>query len=185
MVDPSKLLFSLPTICDELPPVTAEPAHKGDVLLHEDDWRQLELVASPQRHMISENLAAIREVRAEASGLGFARIHVREEPRRPLFGLDLDRDQLVSVIPTEHGPVAVAFASELRRISGAFAYVGPTSTVYAVEHEGVIVTLGVHITSASDSRDAGVAALTELADQHGAYLVDWVGAHSHPDVRKQ
>jgi hypothetical protein len=182
-VDPSAILFSLPTICDELPPTSSEVADAADAIFHEDDWRQLELVASVHVPMIAGNLAAIQAIRSERSGIGFDRIHVRREPRLPLDGLRLLRTDLAAVLdPAWHGPVGIAFRSELRRVAGGFAYAGPTSTVYGLELDDVVTTLGVQLTSSSGTQDAGVVALMRLAERFGAFVVDWPGAQSYPAV---
>lgn len=88
-VDPSTVLFSLSTICDELPPTSSEVADAADAIFHEDDWRQVELVASVHGPIVAENFAAIHAIRSACSGVGFDRLHVRQEPRLPLDGLRL------------------------------------------------------------------------------------------------
>jgi hypothetical protein len=137
-IDPSRMRFSLPTICDEIPTAAAEPMAAGDVLIHEDDWRQFELVALIHRQAILDNFAAIREIRAKSTGAGFDRVHVREEPQVPLQGLDVRRGQLTAVLGSTFGePVGVAFRSHSARLPGVFAYVGPSSTVYGVDYNGL------------------------------------------------
>lgn len=84
--------------------------------------------------------------------------------------------------PAWHGPVGIAFRSELRRAAGGFAYAGPTSTVYGLERDGVVTTLGVQLTSSSDTQDAGVVALMRLADRFGALVVDWPAVQSYAAV---
>jgi hypothetical protein len=113
------------------------------VLIHEDDWRQFELVALIHRQASSDNFAMIREIRSESTGIGFDRIHVREEPRLPLHGLDVRRGQLTAVLGSTFGePVGVAFHSQSARLPGVFAYAGPSSMVYGVDYNGVLMTVG-------------------------------------------
>jgi hypothetical protein len=182
-IDPSRLRFSLPTICDEIPASTADPAAASDVLIHEDDWRQFELVALIHRKAILDNFAAIHEITSESTGVGFDRIHVREEPRLPLRGLDVRRGQLTAGLgPSFSEPVGVAFRSQPARLPGAFAYVGPSSTLYGIDYNGVLMTVGVLLTGHSDGPDAGVAALMQLADQLDACVVDWLAAQSYPNL---
>ena len=166
-IDPSQLLFSLATICDELPAVGDEPAREGDLVLHEDDWRQVELVAAGQRSAIADNLAAIGEIVAERSRIGFTRIHVRVEPREPLLGLRVTRADLARGLGLdEAAATGVAFRSEPRRVIGGFAYDLGGSFVYGVERDGLVTTVGIH---------PGSAALNEFAGSHDCYVVDWVG----------
>src|SRR5262249_38241347 len=85
-VDPKKILFSLPTICGAaLPRTSAAAAHDDVVILHEDDWRQCELISNSHSGDISAELAAIRHIRAEeAATAGWRKIHLREGITHPL-----------------------------------------------------------------------------------------------------
>src|SRR6266508_2103622 len=95
-IDPSKLLFSLPMICDEIPLTGSAPAPAGQSTfrLHEDDWRQVDLVAATHREVIEKNLADIRGVRNSRVGIGFPAIVVRSEPRHALLSVVLTRSDL-------------------------------------------------------------------------------------------
>lgn len=185
-LDPAQLLYSLPTICDELPALTDVPAGPDDVLLFEDDWRQVELVAAVQEQAISDNLAAIRRTIEARSGLGFPEIHVRAEPRQPLAGLELTRDRVADLLGAGHRAASgLAFSADPRRIAGGFAYVGPASTVYGVERDGLLTTLALHSTSAPEGQERGWTVLRELADAHHAYVVDWLAPDTYPSVGAQ
>src|SRR4051812_48407929 len=95
-IDPSKLLFSLPTICDEIPLTGSTPAPAGQSTfrLREDDWRQVELVAATHRQAIDKNVADIRVVRDSRVGVGFPTVVVRSEPQHPLLSVVLTRSDL-------------------------------------------------------------------------------------------
>jgi len=86
LVDPQKILFSLPTICGSALPMASSAPISGDVVvLHEDDWRQCEFVASSLIAEISAELAAIRRIHCkEAAAVGWRKIHVRERIAHPL-----------------------------------------------------------------------------------------------------
>jgi hypothetical protein len=182
-IDPSEILFSLATISAELPATGAEAARPGDLILHEDDWRQLELVASVHSTVITAQFAAVREIHAERTGVGFARIHVREEPRAPLLGWEVGRDDVAQALGPDHREVSgVAFMAERQRVIGGFAYAGRESAVYGVEEDGVVTTLGLHMTAGTDVIDTGFAALRQLGELHGGLVVDWLACRSYPDV---
>lgn len=183
-IDPSLILFSLPTICAELPGASAESVRREGTRLHEDDWRQVELVANVHALAICDNFQAINEIRSERSGLGFVRIHIREEPHDPLRGLNIGLDCVVEALGAEYRVAdGLALIPGGRRIADAFAFVGPHSTVYGIERGGIVTTLGVHPTSEVTGRpDSGVDALAQLAEQHDAYLVDWLGSQSYPEI---
>ncbi len=94
MVDPKELLCSLPSISNELPPMRA--AGPGPSLrLHEDDWRQVELLSPAAAELAAGDLAAIADVhRAERVGSGFRRVHVRAAVREPLAGVQVRIEDL-------------------------------------------------------------------------------------------
>jgi hypothetical protein len=85
LMDPQELLYSLPTICDTLPPLDGNAVKAVELL--EDDWRQVELVHTSLTEVVAAQLDAVRAVyEDEAEGLGFRNIHVRTEPAAPLPG---------------------------------------------------------------------------------------------------
>src|SRR5690242_10699866 len=78
MMDPRQLLFSLPTISNELPACETVQA-PGALVLHEDDWRQIELVTHACRKEIAACIAQIERIYREhrkPSG-AFDELHVR------------------------------------------------------------------------------------------------------------
>ena len=86
-VDPSKILFSLPTVSNDLPGI--EPGStkidKRVIELHEDDWRQVELVSRSLQPQIDEEIAGIERIhRDQRVGPGFKNVHVREEIPSPI-----------------------------------------------------------------------------------------------------
>jgi hypothetical protein len=86
-LDPANVLYSLPTICDELPSPAPASTKLGKRVLqmHEDDWRHTEFVSISQLPEIERHLAAIRQIYAEhRDGVGFREIHVRKGPAKPL-----------------------------------------------------------------------------------------------------
>src|SRR6266516_4586675 len=126
-IDPSKLLFSLPTICDEIPLTgsTLAPAGQSTFRLHEDDWRQAELVAVTHRQVIEKNLADIRRVLNSRVGIGFPTIVVRSEPRYPLLSVVLTRSDLAEAFGRHTASFrAVGYEAEGNAIDGGFRFRG-------------------------------------------------------------
>lgn len=85
-----EILYSLPTICDLLPGYG--PDRPGDRYeIHEDDWRQVELVSRALADEVNSESQAIGEIythhareNAQGSVYGFDAIHVRTGPAQPL-----------------------------------------------------------------------------------------------------
>ncbi|MDQ2903870.1 MAG: hypothetical protein M3Y81_09985 [Chloroflexota bacterium] len=63
------ILFTLPTLCNEIPPlVSGSTKYRKNILeLHEDDWRQIECLSSSYRSVIDAEVANVMRVYREAS----------------------------------------------------------------------------------------------------------------------
>jgi hypothetical protein len=160
-VDPKTILFSLPTLENALPPT--QDGHSDAVRLHEDDWRQLELVTAELEPTIEAELAAIREIHAEREGLGFRRLHVRERIPEPLTGTDISLDAVRRARPRDLG-----FAGSAGIVVGGFAFDAGDGAIYGRRDGGRVVVLGAWRT------EPGI--LVDVARLHRLMIVDWCAA---------
>jgi hypothetical protein len=125
---PGNILYSLPTICHALPAVARAGTTAARLEIHEDDWRQIEMVSAGLRDVVLAELRAIRSIhdehaRRNADGrlAGFDAVHIRQRPARPL-SIPLARNQLLSMLPpadSEYG--GVAFTGMPGVAAGSFA----------------------------------------------------------------
>jgi len=160
-VDPGDLLFSLPTICDTVPPAE----QLGE--LREDDWRQIEFVATGLADVVETGFAAIRDVyEREArftdgdSLLGFGRLHVREHPQAPLPGL-VSRQRLLNLLPVGEDTDGPGYFSRI---------IGPV-LLYGLSDADAVTVLGLHF---EGPPEPGLgAALREVMTTFHLALVDW------------
>ncbi|MFC7481150.1 hypothetical protein ACFQX7_15450 [Luedemannella flava] len=90
-INSEQIRYSLPTICDPLPPMLPN-APSGELLeLHEDDWRQVELISGTQANAVMADFEAIKRI-YDGHGIsgpdgilrGFGSIHLRERITEPL-----------------------------------------------------------------------------------------------------
>lgn len=167
-VDPRQVLFSLPTLENALPP-TREGDASAACVLHPDDWRQLELVASRFEPEIAVELAAIRAVHAERRGVGFERLHVRERITEPLAGVELELDEVRAAIGGELARRELAFEGAPGVVAGGFAFLVESGVVYGHEERGLVHCIGI-------ARGADSSRLTALAKAHSLVIVDWCQA---------
>lgn len=139
-VDPLEIKYTLPTFYDPLPPTDpAAGAHRDDLVIHEDDWRQVELVSADVLVEAGAELAAIAEIRRHHSRLVedgarsmrvFERIRVRQGPVSPLPG-GLPLRRLLALLPpagTSYKGVRCRDARE--RLAGSFAVGFGTLALY-------------------------------------------------------
>lgn len=184
-IDPQTILFSLPTICDALPQVAApdDAALVTDrLVLHEDDWRQIELVSAAALPAVERELAQIREVfeqhthRATDGALvGFTRTHVRVAPTEPLSG-SVSWTALLRLCPAPgHQPGTVGFLGTDGIVARSFVVpIGP-GNLYGVAGRDDVHILGLDLDDLRTPADAAglASALDPVMREFGLLLVAW------------
>ncbi len=181
--DPKDWLYSVPTICDEIPRALLPASGvDGDVYrLDEDDWRQVEFVSTAQMSRVDRTLVEIRNVTAQRIGPGFPSVHVRSEPRYPLAGVQLRHQELA----TATGPVVTDYAGVGYRdqdtwIAGSFAFeIADAVTAYGLESDGVLQVVGFAGVNQNVSRPL-IEKVTPLLRSHNLVLVAWEAAITYP-----
>jgi hypothetical protein len=162
-VAPTDVLFSLPTICDDVPAtaVSAEPQMPG-YTIHEDDWRQVELVDAALADVVHEELAAIKDSVSRHAKLGedgrligFRHIYLRKRPAQPL-------PRPIPLPPGERlGPLGIHGRPGV--VPGSFAMgIGETESVLY----GVAGVFGI---------SGPVPDLRGYLAANGLIVVDWCG----------
>lgn len=150
-VSPADVLYSLPTICATLPTPTATPGDDHRSELHEDDWRQVEMVTADLATVVQTELDAVRRsyeryARRTEDGrvYGFQGIHVRTEPVRPL-SVAVSRRRLSSLLGA--GVVnrgGVGFRGQRGVVPSSFAMaVGPL-LLYGLADGDAVAVLALH-----------------------------------------
>jgi hypothetical protein len=184
LIDPGELLYSLPTIVDAIPGVVEGSSKLGlRVLeLHEDDWRQVELVAVAQQPALERALAAIRRIHDEQRvGVGFRALHVRDEIPEPLAGVELNIQELLTLFAGAAAYDGLAYQQEAGLIEGGFAFdLLPGLRIYGLQHEGAIAALCIQHDGALVVAQHEAEQLGSLAAHKGLCLVDWCRAVQVP-----
>jgi hypothetical protein len=176
-----KVLYSLPTIADELPLVQKGSTKLGrDVLeLHEDDWRQVEWVASSLTESIEAELAAIRSIYdREHVGIGFKKVHVRSRIPAPLRSADIPFDDLVSASGTR---ATILEGVSWRDVAGLTADSFALRLISSIEIYGQVQNGIVEVAAFQNRRINNMAmddlrSITAFAREHELVLIDWCRA---------
>ena len=94
-VDPKDILFSMPTINNDLCEII-DCETQNLYLINEDDWRQIELIEEINSDNINEELAGIENIYKNhyVEGVGFNKIFIREKVEAPLSGNKISLDAL-------------------------------------------------------------------------------------------
>ncbi|MET8630728.1 hypothetical protein ABZW30_44770 [Kitasatospora sp. NPDC004669] len=179
-VDPRTIGYTLPSILEELPPLAPADPTADDLVIHEDDWRQTELVERGCAGSVADELEQIRRIyrhhsqslgEGESAFLGFTRLHPRRGPELPLPSGTLTQQRLFELLPVSRRYDGVALRDAQGRIVGSFAARVGEITVYGcTDPSGRVTALG--LTPAVPGPDA-VPGLTAVLREFDLLLVDW------------
>lgn len=159
-VDPKEILFSLPTLESTQPALTHGNLEDA-FAMHEDDWRQLELVADDFDLEIEAELADIDAARETRKGPGFTHLHVRQRIPSPLGPNALTVAELAQALGN---PPRRVCSINNRVVANGFAFAVGPAVVYGHTHDGMLACIGL---------THPVSELTELARTYSLRLVDW------------
>jgi len=177
MVDPSKILFSGPTIADDLPPLEplTGPPIVGAFALHEDEWTQNEFLPKailPEiRRMLSE-LKAFEA--ANRAGPGWRNIYIRKLERAPLMAGKTALEHLQAVLGARVGPAPLVTSVEgVARVSNGFTLeIGRNVHLYGYADESGIPVIAADLGPNPDDQRL-VEAFAKLNASDGLVFVDW------------
>jgi hypothetical protein len=182
LVDPSEILFSLPTITnDALPPVApgSSKLNQDVIEIHEDDWRQIEWISATASELISSELEAIREIyEYHRDSVGFRKLHLRQAIPAPLADRQLRLDDLLEAL----GPRATRLAGlAYRGVAGiaesSFAIRLISSIeLYGFAPLGQIQILCFANTRTNNAPQPDIENLARFAAAHDLIFVDWCAA---------
>jgi hypothetical protein len=166
--------FSLPTICDVVPSVVPAGSDVEALELHEDDWRQIELVSRSLIDAVATELQAIRAIYdshgvrdGQGNVFAFERIHVRSlvplaEP--------LSWRALRDVLPAPEHRRPVTFRGSTGAIAaGSFALGFGSHSWYGIVDGDDVSVVGLRL-------ERGPISLTSIEPVLRAFdvvLVDW------------
>jgi hypothetical protein len=143
------------------------------VLLHSDDWRQIEFVTRTQETLVDEELDIIFQIHQDARiDDAFQAMHLRRRIEKPLSGADITLDDLRRIFPRSKES-RVAFETSSHSVNSSFSFfVTPHLIVYGQGTEQRLEILAAAIVQ-HDSSTPAHRALQELAESHRLLLVDW------------
>jgi hypothetical protein len=174
---PGNILFSLPTISDGIADLEDAPSLENVLVVHEDDWRQRELVSLSFREQIAAEFEAIKQIydtQREASG--FRNVHIRRAISAPLEGTRITLRDLTHELGAQHRYSGAAFNHVAAVIRGGFAFRGAAGWTFwgqRSEHETASF-ICLHPAYGSMDAHEGAAMLDEFLAARGLYFVDWI-----------
>lgn len=172
-IDPATILFSLPSICARLAAIGAGLLQGDELLMAEDDWRQVELVSRQFAAEAEAEIQAIRTIHEqEWTGVAWRNLHVRTRPDPPIAA-PLTRADVARYF----GGVAfrgVAYRGDDGPIESGFSFTaGDGFQGYGVEEDGGVTVFGIVQHTPAPPPERSIDALVEMAREFDLLLVDW------------
>ena len=166
-------LYSLPTVSNDLPPTEGPLLEGSELLLHGDDWRQIEFVTQAEEGIVDEELHIIAQIHRDAEVDGaFKAIHLRRRLEQPLQGVELSLDALRAAFPRAKES-RVVFETSSQCVNDSFSFfVTPHLILYGQGSVDRIEILAAAIVQ-HEAWTPGHEALQKLAAAHDVLLVDW------------
>lgn len=179
MVAPQDILYTLPTICNDLGALVATVSSDSQNFeMHEDDWRQIELISKTHSKEIETELAGVEEViRTKCVNSAFQAIFVRKLIKSPLRGVQLTRSELDSYFSCRTRYDGIAYYVTSGTIPGAvkngFAFQADSDSVaYGIETDGRVDVVGLQI-PVTAKIDKLIDSLALVLSEKELLFVDW------------
>lgn len=174
-IDPSKILYSLPTINDAI--AASEPVKSldGFVMVEEDDWRQFEFIDRVHAESIREELEEIVEIyQNHRVGAGFKHLHLRQKITDPLPRTPLTISLIEQAFDVAQTYAGAAFGSSQVAITDSFAMRTTSGWLLwgQTDASGVITALNFAPTQHADVAEVA-SRVDAFLTAHSLYLVDW------------
>ena len=173
-IDPASILYTLPSICDGIPALGDKPFSTDDCMLHEDDWRQLELVARQHGEEIEEQIFAIRQIHEHHSvDLGWNSVHCRSKPDPPIPA-SFDVQDICRFFGSNAPIRGVTYTGAQTTIATGFS-IKPCDglTLYGLSPNDGVTVLGIMNETRKTVPDAAIANLSLLAREYELDLMRW------------
>ena len=173
MVDPSTILYSLPSICDGIPGVSDRALSGNEFVLAEDDWRQFEFVSSNLCNIVDHEITQIRRIHENASAeVGWREIHVRSNPEFPI-ACALELNDLATALNASNPPVGVAYRGAQSQITDGYVIHIEGLTVYGVAPNNQVQTIAFDQYSDVSPDPNSIDRLKSIAQKLELDLVYW------------
>ncbi len=179
-VDPQKVLFSLPTICDRSPAVVEDRVKPSasDCTVWDDFWLQIEFVSRNDEAYVDTVLHEIDVSKEQhREGEAFREIYVREDHPTPLEDYKLSLRDLRSALlhPAEGRLLIGPGGGSPMLVDGGFALaLEGIGFLYGCEAGGVIQAMGIHPKNDKSPADVTWQRLRAYMKRHNLILVDWL-----------
>ena len=180
LMDPSQILYSLPTICNFVAELEDGPRDEDRLDIREDDWRNIEFIAARFGPEVSQMVKEVLRIHKEQSvGEGFKNLYVRELISQPVSVTLLSYQDLEKFLPAQKTYSSIGYKDQAGKIKGGFAFRTVSGIIfYGRQEKGLITDLCVLTMGKGENRASDIEALEMLCKQYELLLVHWPAAYS-------
>jgi hypothetical protein len=177
-IDPSKILYSTPTIPEVLPPMVAiSDTDESDVFtIHEDDWSQIEFLHPQQLGEVQELMAEYERFERESRRPGgWKNVFVRGFDHVPLFSAAHPKEVLLALLGASEGnrPIVHSFDVVHGLVENGFSItLGTDVALYGYALGTDMKALGASPGENPDHQSL-VDSFGQLNKEFGLVLADW------------
>lgn len=174
-INPNELLYSLPTINNDIAGVEHASSLENIAVLREDDWRQFEFLDQRNESIVNQEFIAIENIyKNYREGVGFKQLHLRQKIEAPLQDVKLTLNMLEASFDIVHVYEGVAFNNAAATIVGGFAMQTKDGWLLwgQVNESGQVSALNI-----SQTKDSSIDQIADKVDtfteKYGLYLINW------------
>lgn len=175
-MDPRNILFTIPSLCNFIGDVVPDSSRTGAELeIHEDEWRNIELVSLIFEPDINTYLNEILRIhQEERQGLGFNRLFVREGLEFPLASVTIPLTEIESLFQITKKYSGLSYRGSEGVVARSFAFKTEGGlTLYGRQERGTIQELCLTNCNPNEHLEQDINVLKTLMADYGLCFVDW------------
>lgn len=172
-INPKDILFSLPTIANELPATTEEKdTSDANYAMVGDEWRQFEFLPFTSLNEIETDLRHVRAVRENYNkpmsngGTAYTKCHVRSIIGEPKLIINFEHLQK-TLGSSQVG--SLKFSNPNAMIKHGFSLKTEHSTFYGIMEDGLVMHLGITEFTEHSGKE-----IKTLVENLNLVFVDWI-----------
>ena len=169
-LNPKDILFSIPTISNEFPPISEEPIKADfDTFIFDDDWRQNEFLNFSALPLIEIEIQGIRKIwdnyskKVDEKFTAFTECHVRKTIGEP--NLEIEFEDLLTLLDQ---PKIGAVKIGDNYIADNFSLQTANSTYYGTKTSSMVTQLCI-----SSWNDSTTSEIVKLTKAFNLVFVNW------------
>jgi hypothetical protein len=162
MVNPTDILYSLPSICAVVPEVNNRMLSGSELTIAEDDWRQFELISNQLAEKVDKEIAKIQR-----------EIHIRKKPEIPIAS-NIALTYLASMLKVSAKSAGITYDGSQSPITDGYSFqLNDDFSIYGIAPKGKVQVIAIGQDSNISPNDNSIDLLQQLTRKFNLDLVHW------------